>query len=66
MKLSLLPCHHAPREAPKDHKGHWPEGETRTLAQLVRDACPLREGHAPVTMRVRCKGCGLYFAQEVT
>ena len=56
MKLALLHSHYSPREKPDK----WPKGETRTLAQLVKAACPRAAEHAPETTNVRCEGCGLY------
>lgn len=66
MKLSLLHCHYAPREARgiAGHKDCWPPEEDRTLVQLVAAACPSRDQHAPRTTNTRCSDCGLYFGEE--
>jgi hypothetical protein len=66
VKLSLLHCHYAPREARnvQGHKDCWPAGETRTLTQLIEAACPARESHAPDVTNFACVGCGLYLATE--
>lgn len=67
MKLSILPCHHAPREARNitGHKECWPPEETRSLSQLVEAHCPEREGHSVTVTWERCASCGLYLGRTI-